>query len=93
MHAHRSRRDGAGLVEAHHVDASERLDGGQLLHQRALPGKADHADGERDAREEHEALGNHAHHAGHRGDERLADVGVAAGLGPHQHDPRGDERP
>ena len=60
----------AGLVGAHHVDAGQTLDRGQFLDQALPPAEPDHADGERDRRHQHQALGHHRHqradHAQHR---------------------------
>jgi hypothetical protein len=70
---HRAFGDGAGLVEADHVDPGEDLDRRELLHEGSTLGEANDADRERHAREQHQALGHHADHAGDRGDERVAD--------------------
>ena len=55
---------GARLVGTDDVDASEALDGRQLLHEAALAAETNHADGEGDARQEHEAFGDHRDDAG-----------------------------
>ncbi len=78
--------EGAGLVDADHVDPGQRLDRVQPLDERAAPGHAAGGDGEGDAREQHEALGDERDDArGGLGD-RLADRGVVHVQGE-------DERP
>ena len=66
----RSLGERARLVEAHHVDACETFDRGQLLHEHLAAGERHGRDREREARQQHEALGHHRHDArddaGHR---------------------------
>ena len=66
----------AGLVGAHHVDAGEPLDGGQLLHQALRCAEPDHADREGDRRQQHQPLRHHrdqrGDHPGQRPRERFA---------------------
>ena len=71
----------AGLVDAQHVDAREALDGRQLLHEHPVLRQADDADGEREAREQHEPLRHHRDRAGDRGRERRPHVVVVAAAG------------
>ncbi len=47
---HRPLRQGARLVAAKHVDAGERLDAVQLLHEYLAAGQLDRGDRQRDAR-------------------------------------------
>ena len=55
----------AGLVEADDVDPGQGLDRGQLLDEHLAAAEADDADGEGDAGQQHQALGDHGHDAGH----------------------------
>ena len=82
--------EGAGLVQAHHVDPGQALHGGKLLHQHPTPGQGQGGEEERDAGEQHQAFGHHAHQGGHRAGDGFAPVArlVAAELGPHEQ--RGD---
>ncbi len=57
----------AGLVDADHVDAGERLDGREPLDEGSTPGHACGADREGDGGEQHEALGHERDTAGRRG--------------------------
>ena len=57
---------GAGLVEAHHVDPGQALDGGKLLHQHPAAGQGDRGHAERDAGQQHQALRDHADQRGDR---------------------------
>ena len=69
-HPHTVLGQRAGLVGAHDVDAGQALDGGQLVDQTLPSAKPNDADGERDRRHQHQALGHHrnqrADHAQHR---------------------------
>ncbi len=86
----------AGLVQAHDVDPGQPLDSGQLLHQGLPPGQRHGRDHEREARQQHQALGHHADERGHRaGDGVLPGLVVrAAELAPQQErtDDEHDER-
>ena len=64
--------EGAGLVEADDVDAGQALDGGQFLHQHLSPGELHRADGEGDARHEHEPERDHRDDRRDRADGRIA---------------------
>ena len=68
--AHTVLGERAGLVGAHHVDAGQALDRGQLVDQTLPSAKPDDADRERDRRHQHQALGHHrnqrADHPQHR---------------------------
>ena len=70
----------AGLVDAHDVDARQHLDRRQLLHQGLAAGQRGGADGEGEAGEQHEALGDDGADPGHRAPQRLADRRRAAEL-------------
>ena len=70
--------DRAGLVDAQHVDAGEHLDRGKLLHEAPVSGEPNHADGEGDARQQHQTFGNHSDQAGNGADDRLLPAFVAA---------------
>ena len=79
----------AGLVDAHRVDAREHLDGGKVLHQHLALREAHHRDGHRDAREEHQPLGDHRHDTGDRAADRLVHGLVGAQLRDEEQDPDG----
>ncbi len=81
----------ARLVETDDVDPREALDRGELLHEHVAAGERDRGDPEREARQEHEAFGNHAHDAGDDADQRLVHV-VARELAPQQQRRHGEER-
>ena len=57
---HLASGDGAGLVEADHVDARERLDAVDLLHEDTMLRQTENADGKHRTGEQNQALGNHA---------------------------------
>ncbi len=63
--------DGAGLVKIQTIDARERLDGFQLLHQRVLARKPHGRHRKVQRGQQHQPFGNHAHHAGHGRNRRL----------------------
>ena len=67
---HATRRDGARLVQAQHVDASERLDAVKLLRQHLAAGQAHRGDGEHRRGQKHQALRDHAQQGAHRGQQR-----------------------
>ena len=67
---HAALGEGAGLVEADHVDAGQALDGGQLLHQALLAAEPDDTDREGDGGEQDEALGDHRDDAADRAGDR-----------------------
>ena len=67
---HAARRDGARLVQAQHVDASERLDAVELLRQHLAAGQAHRGDGEHRRGQQHQALRDHAQQGTHRGQQR-----------------------
>ena len=69
-----------GLVEADDVDAGEALDRGQLLHEHVAAGQRDCRDREREARQQHQALGNHRHDTGDNPRHRLPPPFVRAEL-------------
>ncbi len=83
----------AGLVEADDVDAGQHLDRRQLLHQHLPPAEAGDADGEGDAREQHEALGDHGADARRPSCERVAELVGAAHLGDDEQDADGQQQP
>ena len=64
---HATRRDGARLVQAQHVDARERLDAVELLRQHLAAGQAHRGDGEHRRGQQHQALRDHAQQGAHRG--------------------------
>ncbi len=84
--------EGAGLVEAHHVDARKTFDRRELLDEHVAPGERERGDTERDAREEHEPFGHHADHAGNRAAERFVER-VIRELTPEQQRRHRDEDP
>ena len=67
---HAARRDGARLVQAQHVDASERLDAVELLRQHLAAGQTHRGDGEHRRGQQHQALRDHAQQGAHRGQQR-----------------------
>ena len=67
---HTARRDGARLVQAQHVDASECLDAVELLCQHLAAGQAHRGDGEHRRGQQHQALRDHAQQGAHRGQQR-----------------------
>ena len=71
----------ARLVEADDVDPGQPLDRGQLLHEHLAAGQRHRGDAEREAREQDEALGDHADDGGDHRDERLGDAVVLAPAG------------
>ena len=79
---------GSGLVDAHHVDAGQHLDSWHLLHQRPLPAEPDHGHGHRGAGQQHEAFGDHRHHAGHGAGEGIAPVRAGPNLGDEEQRPQ-----
>ena len=85
--------EGAGLVEADHVDAGQALDGGQLLGEDLLAGQPGGAHREGDAGEQHQALGHHGHQPGHRGLHRVDEAEVGADLRGDQQDGGGYQQP
>ena len=82
--------EGARLVETDDVDPGQALDRGQLLHEHVAAGERDRGDPEREARQQHQALGDHAHDAGDDADQRLLHV-VARELAPQQQRRHGEE--
>ena len=64
--------DGSGFVQIQAVNPRELLDLLQLLNQCVVPGETNGRDGEVERGEQHEAFRDHSHHAGNRGDDRLA---------------------
>ena len=88
----------AGLVDAEDVHARETLHRGELLREHATAGQADHAHGERDAREQDEPLRHHGDGAGHGGRNGPAHALVRAQQlaseqqGRRRHDRVRDER-
>ena len=67
---HAARRDGACLVQAQYIDASERLDAVELLRQHFAAGQAHRGDGEHRRGQQHQALRDHAQQGAHRGQQR-----------------------
>ena len=72
----------AGLVDADRVDRGERLGRAHLLHERVEAGEPDSRDGERDAHQQHQSLGDQGDQAGGGGlrgvvKRRLASVEAA----------------
>ena len=59
-HAHRVARDGAGLIDAEHVDAGEFLDATHVVEQHLLLGQAHGGKRQRDGDEQVQPFGNHA---------------------------------
>ena len=70
-----------GLVGAHDVDAGQALDGAELLDEAALAAEADDADGEGDAGQQHEALGDHGDDAGDRAADGVGEALVVDAAG------------
>ena len=66
----------ACLVDAEHVDPGQPLDGRQLLHEEPAAAEPDDPDGEGDARQEHEALGEHRDDPGDSAHHRRRRAGV-----------------
>ena len=83
----------AGLVDADDVDPGEHLHRGQLLHQGPPARQARRPDREGDAREQHQALGDHGADAGHRGPQRFAEIVGAAHLRDDEEHPGGQQEP
>ena len=76
--------DGAGLVDAHHVDARQNFHRRQLLHEHAPLRERARRDQEREAREQYEAFGNHRHDARDHADQLVVAAPGAAELAPQQ---------
>ena len=66
--------EGARLVGADDIDAREALDRWQLVDEALTAPEADDADGERDGRQQHEALGHHRGQCGHHAEDGLLPV-------------------
>ncbi len=77
----------ARLVEAQHVDARERLNRVQILHERLVTREPQHADGQHDARQEHQPLRHHPDTRAHRRDKPVPEIlsGKEHLLDEHQH--------
>ena len=78
----------AGLVEADDVEAGERLDRLQPLHERAAAADARRGDREDEARQQHEALGDERDDAGDGGRDGLAGRHVVGAQRVQQQDAR-----
>ena len=74
--------DGAGLVQVQTVHAGERLHRFEFLHQRVLARQADCGEREVQRGEQHQAFGDHAHHARHGRDDGLAPFAGGDGHAP-----------
>ena len=66
---HMTRGDRAGLVQAEHVHAGERLDAIELLRKHLAAREADGRDGEHGGGEKHQPLRDHAKQGAHRGED------------------------
>ena len=77
LHRQAALGEGAGLVEADHVDPGQALHRRQFLHQHPPPPEADHAHGEGHRGQQHQAFGDHGHDAGGGAPQRLLDPDVA----------------
>ena len=82
--------EGARLVAADDVDASQTLDCGQLLHQHLAPRQGDSGDREGDAGQQHQPLRHHAHQPCDGAGEGLAPVDAGVELTEEQQ--RGGRR-
>ena len=82
---HMTRGDRAGLVQAEHVHASERLDAVELLRKHLATRETDGRDGEHGGGEKHEPLWDHAEQGTHRGEDGRRDGTPRIARG----DPRG----
>jgi hypothetical protein len=83
----------AGLVDADRVDRGEALGRAHLLHQRVLARQPHGGDGEGDAHQQHQALGDQRHQARGRGLRRLDQVGPPQLEGEQQEQRQRHHRP
>jgi hypothetical protein len=84
--------NGAGLIDAEHIDARQTLHRGQLAGEDVPPGEGDGRHGEGDARQQHEPLRHHSYHSGDCVRHALLHGGSHAELRPHQERSHGDDR-
>ncbi len=82
---HGARGDGAGFVEAQDVHSGQGLDAVELLDKHLALGQAEGGYGQHSRGEQDEALGNHAHHRRHGGQDGDA-VGLAGEEGASEED-------
>ena len=83
--------EGAGLVDADRVDGRQRLGGAHLLDERVHPRQAHGGDGEGDAHQQDEALGDQRDQAGGRGLGGLGEVDAADDEAAEHQDRQRDE--
>jgi hypothetical protein len=85
--------EGAGLVQADHVDPSKSLDRGELLHKDACPPESNDADGKGHAGEQNKALRDHAPDTGNRATKGVGKMFVLRQLARYEQHGHGRDGP